>query len=76
MSLRLSSETLHASTVALDGNSNSSVRYASCCRPVPGDPVVAYLGRGDGLHVHNAQCVNAKRLQHTDSERFVRISLA
>ena len=59
------------STVALDGSSNASVRYAHCCRPVPGDAVVAYLGRGDGLHVHNAQCINAKRLQATDSERIV-----
>lgn len=64
------------STVALDGNSNASVRYAACCRPVPGDAVVAYLGRGDGLHVHNAQCINAKRLQATDSERLVPVEWA
>nr|WP_284337025.1 bifunctional (p)ppGpp synthetase/guanosine-3',5'-bis(diphosphate) 3'-pyrophosphohydrolase [Comamonas sp. NoAH] len=64
------------STVALDGNNNASVRYASCCRPVPGDAVVAYLGRGDGLHVHNALCINAKRLQATDSERFVPVEWA
>ncbi|QXW17703.1 bifunctional (p)ppGpp synthetase/guanosine-3',5'-bis(diphosphate) 3'-pyrophosphohydrolase [Comamonas aquatica] len=64
------------STVALDGNSNASVRYAACCRPVPGDAVVAYLGRGDGLHVHNAQCINAKRLQVTDSERLVPVEWA
>ena len=63
-------------TVALDGNNNASVRYAPCCRPVPGDAVVAYLGRGDGLHVHNAQCINAKRLQATDSERLVRVEWA
>ncbi len=64
------------STVALDGSSNASVRYAPCCRPVPGDAVVAYLGRGDGLHVHNAQCINAKRLQATDSERIVPVEWA
>ena len=63
-------------TVALDGNNNASVRYASCCRPVPGDAVVAYLGRGDGLHVHHAQCINAKRLQATDSERLVPVEWA
>ena len=63
-------------TVALDGNNNASVRYAPCCRPVPGDAVVAYLGRGDGLHVHHAQCINAKRLQTTDSERLVPVEWA
>lgn len=67
---------LNQNTVALDGNNNASVRYALCCRPVPGDPVVAYLGRGDGLHVHHAQCINAKRLQVTDSERLVHVEWA
>ena len=64
------------STVTLDGSNNASVRYALCCRPVPGDAVVAYLGRGDGLHVHNALCANAKRLQATDSERLVPVEWA
>ena len=63
-------------TVALDGSDNQSVRYSSCCRPVPGDAVVAYLGRGDGLHVHHAQCSHAKRLQQTDKERFVPVEWA
>jgi len=74
---RFTSQNKHAhNTVALDGNSNGSVRYAPCCRPVPGDAVVAYLGRGDGLHVHHAQCINAKRLQATDSERIVPVEWA
>ncbi|MGN1055766.1 MAG: RelA/SpoT family protein [Comamonas sp.] len=58
-------------TMLLDGSTNASVRYAPCCGPVPGDAILAYLGRGDGLHVHNALCIHAKRLQSTDSERFV-----
>ena len=71
-----SQDKVSQSTVALDGDSNASVRYATCCHPVPGDPVVAYLGRGDGLHVHHAQCANAKRLQATDAERFVPVEWA
>ena len=66
-----SKDKLSQGTVILDGSSHASLRYAPCCRPVPGDPVIAYLGRGDGLHVHHAQCVNAKRLQASDSERMV-----
>ena len=64
------------STVTLDGKSNASVHYAPCCRPVPGDAVVAYLGRGDGLHVHDAHCANAKRLHATDAERFIPVEWA
>ncbi len=57
--------------VVLDGSENASVQYATCCRPVPGDPIVGYLGRGEGLVVHMADCGVAQRLVHKDSERFI-----
>ncbi len=57
--------------ITLDGNENASVQYARCCRPIPGDRIVGYLGRGEGLVVHVHDCQVAKRLQHKDSERFI-----
>jgi guanosine-3',5'-bis(diphosphate) 3'-pyrophosphohydrolase len=57
--------------VTLDGSENASVQFAHCCRPVPGDPIVGYLGRGEGLVVHARECTIAKKLQHKDSERFI-----
>jgi GTP pyrophosphokinase len=66
-----SSATSPHSTITLDGNENASVQYARCCRPIPGDKIVGYLGRGEGLVVHVHDCQVAKRLQHKDSERFI-----
>ncbi len=57
--------------VMLDGSENASVQYANCCRPVPGDGIVGYLGRGEGLVVHAEDCSVARRLQHKDAERFI-----
>jgi GTP pyrophosphokinase len=57
--------------IVLDGSENASVQFASCCRPVPGDGIVGYLGRGEGLVVHAEDCMVAKRLQHKDAERFI-----
>jgi guanosine-3',5'-bis(diphosphate) 3'-pyrophosphohydrolase len=57
--------------VMLDGSENASVQFAHCCRPVPGDRIVGYLGRGEGLVVHATDCAVASRLQHKDSERFI-----
>ena len=62
--------------VALDGSENASVTYASCCRPIPGDRIVGYLGRGEGLAVHVETCPVASRLQHKDSERFITVDWA
>jgi GTP pyrophosphokinase len=57
--------------VILDGSENASVQYPSCCRPVPGDRIVGYLGRGEGLVVHTEDCASARRLLNKDSERFI-----
>lgn len=57
--------------ITLDGSENASVQFATCCRPVPGDMIVGYLGRGEGLVVHREECTVARRLQHKDAERFI-----
>jgi GTP pyrophosphokinase len=57
--------------LTLDGSENASVQFATCCRPIPGDPIVGYLGRGEGLVVHAESCAVARRLQHKDAERFI-----
>jgi GTP pyrophosphokinase len=62
--------------LTLDGSENASVQFASCCRPVPGDPILGYLGRGEGLVVHTTDCAIAKRLQHKDAERFIGVEWA
>jgi guanosine-3',5'-bis(diphosphate) 3'-pyrophosphohydrolase len=65
------SESVSQGGIVLDGSENASVRYASCCRPVPGDTILGYLGRGEGLMVHSVDCSVAKKLMHKDSERFI-----
>jgi GTP pyrophosphokinase len=66
-------ETISQGSVLLDGSENASVRFANCCRPVPGDEIVGYLGRGEGLIVHGEECSVARKLKHKDSERFIRV---
>ena len=59
--------------LTLDGAENASVKFALCCRPIPGDDIVGYLGRGEGLVVHMAACPTAKKLLNKDSERFIEV---
>ncbi|MBB6578620.1 GTP pyrophosphokinase [Comamonas odontotermitis] len=62
--------------VALDGSNNAAVKYAKCCRPVPGDSVAGYLDRNAGLLVHNSECAVCKKLLSKDAERFVEVEWA
>jgi len=59
--------------VVVDGSESASVQYASCCHPIPGDAIVGYLGRGEGLVVHTADCGVARKLRNKDSERFITV---
>jgi len=59
--------------VMIDGAEGASVQMAPCCRPIPGDAIVGYLGRGEGLVVHTAECGIGKRLYERDSERWMKV---
>jgi len=62
--------------VLIDGGEGASVQLAACCRPIPGDGIVGYLGRGEGLMVHTAECSVGKRLFERDSEHWMNVDWA
>ena len=62
--------------VLIDGSEGASVRLAPCCRPIPGDGVVGYLGRGEGLVIHTVDCSVGKRLFDRDSEHWMGVDWA
>jgi guanosine-3',5'-bis(diphosphate) 3'-pyrophosphohydrolase len=62
--------------VLIDGSEGASVQLAACCRPIPGDAIVGYLGRGEGLTVHTADCSVGKKLFERDSERWMSVEWA
>ncbi len=62
--------------VFIDGSEGASVQLAPCCRPIPGDGVVGYLGRGEGLVVHTRECQVGRRLYERDSERWMQVEWA
>ena len=66
-------ESISQGALVLDGSEGASVKFATCCRPIPGDDIVGYLGRGEGLVVHTDDCSVAKKLQHRDNERFIAV---
>ncbi len=62
--------------VLLDGSEGASVHYARCCHPIPGDEIRGYMGRGEGLLVHTAECQVGKRLQVRDSAHWISVAWA
>ncbi len=45
-----------------------SLHYASCCNPIPGDTVLAYISQGKGLIVHIDSCEELKKIKINKSK--------
>jgi len=58
--------------IKIQGVDGLMVRYAQCCQPVPGDPVVGYVTQGRGISIHRADCPNLLTLS-AEAERRVDI---
>ncbi|HJQ11563.1 MAG TPA: bifunctional (p)ppGpp synthetase/guanosine-3',5'-bis(diphosphate) 3'-pyrophosphohydrolase [Gemmatimonadaceae bacterium] len=56
--------------VRIQGVDGMMVRYAQCCQPVPGDPVVGYVTRGRGVSIHRSDCPNLLMLIQEPERRL------
>ncbi len=53
------------------------IKFAKCCTPVPGDPIVGFITKGFGVSIHRADCPNAQsRTDPRQAARWVRVRWA
>ncbi|MFL5791543.1 MAG: RelA/SpoT family protein [Actinomycetota bacterium] len=62
-----------AQGVMVKGLPDVWVRLGRCCTPVPGDDIVGFVTRGQGVSVHRADCPNVKTLRR-EPERMIDVS--
>ncbi|MFP1787171.1 bifunctional GTP diphosphokinase/guanosine-3',5'-bis pyrophosphate 3'-pyrophosphohydrolase [Lonsdalea quercina] len=48
------------------------VTFAKCCRPIPGDPIIAHVSPGKGLVIHHESCRNIRGYQK-EPEKFMAV---
>ena len=63
-----------SSGVSIQGVGNLLTRMAKCCNPVPGDAIVGFITRGQGIAVHRQDCPNALRHHNEHDERLIEVS--
>jgi GTP pyrophosphokinase len=59
--------------ISVKGIDNVMVRFAKCCNPVPGDPVIGYITKGRGVSVHRADCINLSD-ESVETNRLIEVS--
>ena len=62
------------SGVSIQGVGNLLTRMAKCCNPLPGDAIVGFITRGQGIAVHRQDCPNALRHHNENEERLIEVS--
>ncbi|MFB4197518.1 RelA/SpoT family protein [Streptomyces carpaticus] len=61
--------------VVVKGADDVWVKLARCCTPVPGDPIIGFVTRGNGVSVHRTDCVNVDALSR-EPERMLAVEWA
>ncbi len=64
--------------IIIEGVDNCAVKFAQCCNPLPGDPIIGFVTRGFGVSIHKQDCINV--INNMDSEenrdRWIKASWA
>ena len=59
--------------VVVEGLTNPQLKLGSCCNPIPGDDILGYVTKGNGIVVHHKYCKNVNSFQH---ERLIPLEWA
>ncbi|MDR3288842.1 MAG: bifunctional (p)ppGpp synthetase/guanosine-3',5'-bis(diphosphate) 3'-pyrophosphohydrolase [Peptococcaceae bacterium] len=60
--------------VRVKGVDNVLIRFAHCCNPLPGDPIVGYITRGRGVSVHRQDCKNIQTSAGDAQNRMIEVA--
>ena len=63
-------------TLMVDGSEGMSVIYSTCCHPIPGDNIIGYLGKSEGLQIHINDCSHVLRIHRKDPENWIEVNWA
>lgn len=61
--------------VLIEGNAFDVLHnYAKCCNPIPGDEILGFITRGEGVKIHRKNCKNLERLMKLHEGRIIDVS--
>jgi len=60
-----------AGSVTIRGTEGVAVQFATCCHPIPGDPIVGSIKKGQGLVVHSVDCRLIVKSRKNEPEQWI-----
>ena len=68
--LKDESESSSSRSLAIKGADGLLVTFAKCCRPIPGDDIIAHVSPGRGLVIHRRECKNVRGFEEEPGKYF------
>ena len=64
--------------VLVEGLDNCLIKFSRCCTPVPGDEIIGFITRGQGVSIHRKDCPNYQQRSHEPQNegRWIRVAWA
>ncbi|MCX7198552.1 MAG: bifunctional (p)ppGpp synthetase/guanosine-3',5'-bis(diphosphate) 3'-pyrophosphohydrolase [Proteobacteria bacterium] len=67
---RLAAVVAAPGTILIRGTEGMAAQLARCCNPIPGDPVIGLVSKGQGIVIHTQDCPVIRKSRH-ESDRWV-----
>jgi guanosine-3',5'-bis(diphosphate) 3'-pyrophosphohydrolase len=64
-----------SASIVIRGSEGMAVQFAKCCRPIPGDPIIGFIKKGQGLVVHTHDCPIVTKAR-SDPEKWIDVEWA
>ena len=61
------------SPLLIRGTEGMAIQLASCCQPIPGDPIIGLLRKDQGLRIHTHACPAVRRSHSTEPQNWIRV---
>ena len=66
-----SGETRLPGAVVIRGSEGMAVQFAQCCHPIPGDPIIGIISKGQGMVIHTHDCPLIGKTPHRPRARLL-----
>ena len=64
--------------ILVEGLDNCLIKFSKCCTPVPGDEIIGFITRGNGVSIHRTDCQNYLRQRELNENdgRWIKVGWA
>jgi GTP pyrophosphokinase/guanosine-3',5'-bis(diphosphate) 3'-pyrophosphohydrolase len=66
-------ETRASTPLVIRGTEGMAIQLSSCCQPIPGDPIIGLLRKGQGLRIHTHSCSVVRKSSSTEPQNWIHV---